>query len=66
MSKNAIYPIPIIGKYEFLKNEAQKIVPKIKYSDLWTVKIIPNNKMILIEDVINFFRYFFIRILLVI
>ncbi len=38
MSKNAIYPIPIIGKYNFLKNEAQKIVPKLKYSDLWTVK----------------------------
>ncbi len=34
---NASYTIPIIGKMRFLKNEVQKIIPKMKYSDLWTV-----------------------------
>ncbi len=33
ISKNALYDIPLIGKWFFLK-EAQKIVPSLKYSDI--------------------------------
>ncbi len=38
LSRNIIYSIPIIGKYEFAKMEASKIVPSIKADDLTIAK----------------------------
>ncbi len=34
MAKNIKYGVPVIGKYSFLRDEARKIVPSLKYSDL--------------------------------
>ena len=31
---NAIYGLPVVGKYYFLKNEVAKIVPAMKYGDI--------------------------------
>jgi malate dehydrogenase (quinone) len=32
---NMLYSIPVIGKRRFLENEARKIVPRLRYEDLW-------------------------------
>ncbi len=34
VARNIAYGIPGVGKYEFLKNEAAKIVPGLKYADI--------------------------------
>lgn len=31
---NAVYELPVVGRYLFFKNEALKIIPSIKYDDL--------------------------------
>ncbi|MEM0202135.1 MAG: FAD-dependent oxidoreductase [Candidatus Micrarchaeaceae archaeon] len=36
--RNMSYSLPVIGKNLFLKNEASRIIPKIKASDLWLDK----------------------------
>ncbi len=34
IQNNAVYSIPVIGKYQFLKKEAKIIIPKLSYGDL--------------------------------
>ncbi len=35
LSRNAVYDVPVIGKYAFVKNEVSKIVPSLRSSDIW-------------------------------
>ncbi len=38
LSKNLLYGLPGIGKQEFLKNEAGRIVPSLRNEDIWLAK----------------------------
>lgn len=38
VGRNMAYSLPIIGKERFVDEEARKIIPRLKYSDLWVDK----------------------------
>jgi malate dehydrogenase (quinone) len=38
IDNNMAYSLPVIGKHRFVDNEAKKIIPSIKYDDIWMDK----------------------------
>ncbi|MEM3841330.1 MAG: FAD-dependent oxidoreductase [Candidatus Micrarchaeaceae archaeon] len=35
IENNMSYSLPVVGKHRFVENEAKKIIPNIKYDDVW-------------------------------
>ena len=38
IDNNMSYSMPVVGKHRFVDNEARKIIPRIKYDDIWIDK----------------------------